>query len=133
MSEKTTRRDVLTQVAGLCSAIAVLGVTQSTFAQESRKRSDEKPTDLPLADPAKGQAAQLQYHANVADVKDPAVRKQQEDMKKEKFENQMCKNCSQYVGVGKKGSDDVGSCKVMTSPKVLVKSTGWCLSWNKKA
>ena len=45
--------------------------------------------------------------------------------------DQACKNCQFYTKAGEVGGKEVGKCLML--PAGVVVSTGWCMSWTKKA
>jgi hypothetical protein len=82
---------------------------------------------FPFVDPSKDTGAALKYHHKNSEVKDAALKIERNGVP---FDKQTCATCMLYTGVGKKGSDEVGKCALF--PNHLVKSTGWCMSWQKK-
>jgi hypothetical protein len=84
--------------------------------------------NLPLVEPGKGMAASLNYHYKNTDVKDKALTIERQGTP---FAKQHCGSCMLYTKVGKKGGEEVGKCQLFQGQ--LVKNTGWCASWNKKA
>jgi hypothetical protein len=83
--------------------------------------------NLPLVEPGKGMAASLNYHYKNTDVKDAALKIERQGTP---FAGQHCGSCMLYTKVGNKSGGEVGKCQLFQGQ--LVKSTGWCASWNKK-
>ncbi|MBK7963527.1 MAG: high-potential iron-sulfur protein [Bdellovibrionales bacterium] len=108
----------------------------SAHAQEKRRgapggaapAAGGKDTDLPLVEPGKDLAATVNYFHKASEVKDAKLKTDRQGVP---FAKQDCAGCSFYASVGKKGSDEVGKCTIFAGK--LVKGTGWCSSWNKKA
>lgn len=69
----------------------------------------------------------LNYKHNAADV--PA--EQQTEKSGVPFSQQNCSSCMFYKVAGQLDGAEVGSCQLFANGKV--KSTGWCVSWAKKA
>ena len=108
----------------------------SAYAEEKRRGSTAgaapagggKDTDLPLVEPGKDVALAVNYVHKVSDIKDAKIKTERQGVS---FANQDCLCCSFYTSVGQKGAYSVGKCTIFAGK--LVKETGWCSSWNKKA
>jgi hypothetical protein len=131
-----SRRGFFKQAAALVGA-ALLAPLAAQAANERRGGGDATPASgggaggdlgLPLVEPGKGMAASLHYHFKSTDEKDPALKIERQGVA---FAKQHCGVCALYTKVGKKGGVEVGKCQLFQGQ--LVKSTGWCSSWNKKA
>lgn len=120
------RRSFFKGMASALGLVLVSGSFTSVFAQ-GRKKKEEKteaakgPT---LVEPGKGMAANVNYQHNHADVKDAALKVEKQGVK---WEAQFCSNCVLYTKLG----DGTGKCTLF--PGQLVKDSGWCTSWSKKA
>jgi hypothetical protein len=73
-------------------------------------------------------AATLHYQHSYKDVKDKSLMVERQGVA---WGKQQCSGCMLFTPVGKKGSDEVGKCALFAGQ--LVKSTGWCSSFSKKA
>jgi len=120
------RRDFFKKL-GLATLAVV--TSQNLFAQ-TRKKKEEAAAggDLPLVTPGQGMAASVNYVHNVADIKDAKLKMDRQGVK---FQDQKCANCMLYSKHGTQGGVEVGKCQLF--PNQVVKATGWCTSWAKKA
>jgi hypothetical protein len=84
--------------------------------------------NLPLVKPGEGMAASLHYQHNHKDIKDKSLMVERQGVP---FDKQHCAVCMLYTPVGKKNGEDVGKCALFAGQ--LVKATGWCTSFSKKA
>lgn len=136
--KNSSRRSFFQVVAGL-AGLAVIAPKSlkglGTVAQAEEKRRGAAPVagaakdgDLPLAEPGKDVAGGMNYQHKHADVKDAKLKTEKQGVA---WDKQLCSGCSFYTAAGKKGADEVGKCIVI--PGKVVKATGWCTSWNKKA
>lgn len=128
MSQLDSRRSFLTML-GL-TGIALLG-SQKLFAEE--KRRAKKPgaggdAGLPLVEPGKGMAANMNYQHKHSDVKSADLKIVRSGVP---FDKQYCDGCMLYASAGKQGGEDVGKCTLFAGQ--VVKAKGWCSSWAKKA
>lgn len=132
-----SRRGFFKQAAALVGA-AILTPMVTNAANERRGGGDSAAApaagggaggdlNLPLVEPGKGMAASLNYHYKNTDVKDKALTIERQGTP---FAQQHCGVCMLYTKVGKKDGGEVGKCQLFQNQ--LVKSTGWCSSWNKK-
>ena len=96
------------------------------FAAAEEKRGGAKAdAALPFVKPGEGMAASLKYVENATkDWKDAALKI---DRMGVKWGQQRCENCALFV----KKDDKSGSCALFANQ--LVKPTGICASWSKKA
>lgn len=135
-----SRRLFFSKVSGALAvgALAKLLPT-SVFAEERRRArpaaggdkaaaTGTGPLSQPLVDPASDVAKAVKYVHNKADIKDAAVKVERMGVA---FDKQFCNNCSFYKEVGSKEGGKVGTCTIFAQK--LVKSEGFCTSWNKKA
>jgi hypothetical protein len=130
-----SRRHFFKQAAAMCGA-ALLAPVTGFAANERRGGGSSAATaaagnadlNLPMVEPGKGMAASMNYHYKNTDVKDAALKIERQGVP---FANQHCASCMLYTKVGKKAGGEVGKCQLFQGQ--LVKSTGWCSSWNKKA
>lgn len=132
MSESNSRRQFLTML-GLTGV--TLLASKNLFAEEKRR---SKPGGagaagggdlaLPLVEPGKGMAANMNYQHSLAGVKDAAMKVERQGVP---FAQQHCNKCMLFTTAGKKGNEEVGKCTLFAGQ--LVKGEGWCSSWAKKA
>ena len=138
MSELSSRRNFFKKTLGLVTLAAVApqilgGAFSSTALADERRRS--KPADaaggdlaLPLAEPGKGIAGNLNYQHKPTDVKDASMKVARQGVA---WGAQHCNGCQFYAKAGSKDGVEVGKCTVIAG--YLVKSTGWCTTWSKKS
>jgi hypothetical protein len=121
------RRDFLKLVIAGVGAATVL--PQLGYAEERRRGgSAAAGGELPLAEPGKGAAGAVNYVHEKSAVKDAGQKKDRQGVP---FAKQSCANCQLYTAHGKKGKDDVGKCTIFQGQ--VVKASGWCTTWAKKA
>jgi hypothetical protein len=111
-----SRREFFKNFLGLAGAVFLAPALLSSTAKAEQKRRPKPGAGGggdELADPTKDMAKTLGY-------------KHKSDQP-----GKECKNCQLFTAAGKKGSDDVGKCAVI--PGKLVKASGYCNSWSKKA
>jgi len=127
---KMERRNFLKMLVVAAGAASVL--PRVALAEERRRGGAAGGAaaggELPLVEPGKGMAKSLNYVHQGSQIKDPALKTERQGVP---FAKQDCKGCQFYTANGKKGADDVGKCSLF--PNQVVKSTGWCSSWAKKA
>lgn len=120
--DKMNRRHFFTKIAQITGvALVAPTVINSVFsssanAQEKRRGGGAAVAggcSLPLVEPGKGTAAAVKYVHKTAD----AAKK--------------CSNCSFYAKKETCKGEEVGTCTIFAGQ--LVKSEGFCSSWNKKA
>jgi hypothetical protein len=119
-----SRRGFFKTVAAI-GGLALLAPLSKVQAEEGRKKADG---DLPLVEPGKDMAATVNYQHKGADVKDAKLKV---DRQGTSFDKQSCSNCMLYAKKGMKDGAEVGACTIF--PGKVVKGSGWCTSWNKKA
>lgn len=126
MQIKNTRREFFKNTLKLSGLMLVLPQALSSLFSSKATAAD---VALPLVDPTKpGMAQGVKYHHKTSDVKDAALKKEKAGVP---FEKQNCANCSFYTKEGMKGGEEVGKCTLF--PNQVVKATGWCNTWAKKA
>jgi hypothetical protein len=127
-----SRRSFLKGGALALAALPLAAViAPSALAKKKEKKSaaGDAPKDAPLPDGEKAVeesdavATALGYKANAKDVDVEKYPKRKGAEGKKQF----CNNCSFYS----KSNDGWGKCTMLQSG--LVKSSGWCNSWQKKA
>jgi len=131
-----SRRGFFKQAAALVGAAVLAPVTG--FAANDRRGGGDTAAapaagggadlNLPLVEPGKGLAASMNYHFKGSEVKDAKLKIERQGVP---FSGQHCSTCMLFTAVGKKGGTEVGKCQLFQGQ--LVKATGWCSSWNKKA
>ncbi len=130
MSQQDSRRQLFKIALGI-SGLALLA-PKSLFAEEKRRAKPGAAGGgdlaLPLVEPGKGMAANMNYQHSQAGVKDAAMKVERQGVP---FAGQYCNKCMLYSSVGKKDGAEVGKCTLFTGQ--LVKGEGWCSSWAKKA
>lgn len=103
-----------------------------TLAQaEEKRRGGESAggNDLPLVDPAKDSTAQgVKYVHKNSDFKEAALKTVRNGVP---FEKQTCSGCALYTKKEVRNGEEVGVCILFA--KKVVKGSGFCTSWNKKA
>jgi len=127
MEQKTSRRQFF-KMAAVASGAMLLAPRILWAERRKAGGGGGGDLDLPLVEPGKGMAANLNYHNKNTDVKEAALKADRQGVK---FADQKCEKCMLYTHVGKKGGADVGKCTLFANQ--LVHSTGWCASWAKKA
>ncbi|MFN8792064.1 MAG: high-potential iron-sulfur protein [Bdellovibrionales bacterium] len=136
---KVSRRAFFTQVSGVLALGAISPLISSQALAEERRRarpaaggdkaaSGSGPLAQPLVDPQSDVAKAVKYVHSKADLKDATAKIERQGVA---YDQQFCNNCSFYKEVGQKEGAAVGSCTIF--PQKLVKSQGFCTSWNKKA
>lgn len=129
---QNSRRDFFKKVAGIASAVvvapAVVNGLFSSVANAEGKRGGAAGGGLPLVEPGKDMAATVNYVHNAKDIKDAKLKTERQGVK---FEQQNCAGCMLYTKEGMQGGVEVGKCSIFAGK--VVKSTGWCTSWAKKA
>jgi hypothetical protein len=75
-----------------------------------------------------GLASSVHYVHKNSEVKDAALKVERGGTP---FAQQTCSKCMLFTPAGKKGGEDVGNCSLFAGQ--VVKATGWCASWSKKA
>ncbi|MCB0348544.1 MAG: high-potential iron-sulfur protein [Bdellovibrionales bacterium] len=126
MSE-LNRRNFFKVAASALGLAVVSGSLTSVFAQGRKKKeapsaaASGKPS---MVEPGKGMAANVNYQEDHKNVKDNSLKVDKQGVK---WADQHCANCVLYT----KSGDGTGKCTLF--PGQLVKDTGWCTSWSKKA
>ncbi len=134
MSEMNSRRQFMKIAFGL-SGIALLAPKIALGAEERRRGAAPAAggaaggdTNLPMVKPGEGMAASVHYEMKNTDVKDASLKVERQGVP---FAKQQCQGCMLYTKAGMKDGAEVGKCTLFNG--MLVKSTGWCASWSKKA
>lgn len=122
----TKRRDFLKIMAVTVGAGILF--PKITMGEERRRGSGAAPAELPLVKPGEGMAKTLNYVHKNTDVKDAALKTARAGVP---FEKQSCANCMLYAKDGNRGTEEVGKCTLFQGQ--VVKASGWCNSWAKKA
>lgn len=122
-----SRRNFLKTVAGFAGLALILPKT-GWAEGGSRGGAAGADASLPLVEPGKGMAVGVNYVNKNTDVKDAKLKVDRGGVP---FAQQTCAKCALYTAAGKKGADEVGKCAIFANQ--LVKASGWCSSWNKKA
>lgn len=121
------RRNFFKVAASAVGLVLASGSVTALLAQGRKKKgADAAPaaTGPTMVEPGKGMAANVNYQHNHADVKDAALKVDKQGVK---WSDQLCSNCVLYT----KDGNGTGKCTLF--PGQLVKDTGWCTSWSKKA
>jgi hypothetical protein len=128
---------------GSLAGLALLAPAQFSNAAEGRKKAEPKKEggELPLVEPGKDMAATVNYVHTNKDIKDAKLKTERQGVA---FEQQNCAGCALYMAKNKKEEvkgkekgkekvdpNEVGTCTLFAGK--VVKGTGWCNSWNKKA
>lgn len=128
------------KIAAAFGGLALLMPTLAKAAEERRRAKPAEPaagaapaagggdTNLPLVKPGEGMAASLHYVHNHKDLKDKSLMVERQGVP---FEKQHCAACMLFTPAGKKNGEEVGKCQLFAGQ--LVKGTGWCTSYTKKA
>lgn len=135
----SSRRDFFKNLVGMVGAGALFPTLLSSVSRAAEEKRRGKPgegaaagaggdANLPLVQPGVGMAASLNYVHNNKDIKDAKLKTERQGVK---FEQQRCQGCMLYTKVGMKNGEEVGKCQLFANQ--LVKSSGWCTSWTKKA
>jgi len=114
--------------AGSVAAAAALPETVIAQGRRGKEAAVAGGSDLPLVTPGQGMAASVNYQHKGSDIKDAKLKTDRQGVK---FTDQKCANCMLYTKHAMQGSEEVGKCQLFANQ--LVKSTGWCTSWAKKA
>jgi len=133
MSQCNSRRQFVKLALGV-SGLAFL--SPNVFGEERRRTAKPGAAGaaaggdlaLPLVKPGEGMAASLNYHHKNTDIKDAALKV---DRAGTPFAQQTCSKCMLYTKAGMKAGEEVGKCTLFAG--MLVKGSGWCTSWAKKA
>lgn len=111
-----SRREFFKNILGLTGVALLAPALFSSTAKAEERRAAKAAgggASEPLAEPGKEIAGSLAY------------------MHKSNQAGKNCAGCMLYAAAGKKNGEDVGKCTVM--PGKLVKASGYCNSWAKKA
>ncbi len=121
-----SRRNFFKVAASALGLALVSGSVGTLFAQgRKKKEAAAAPSKGPtLVEPGKGMAANVNYQHEHKDVKNAALKVDKQGVK---WADQNCANCVLYT------KDGSGTGKCTLFPGQLVKDTGWCTSWSKKA
>lgn len=126
---KTARRDFFKKALfGAGAAVATLGLPQVVLGQRRPRGGDAAKAELKLVTPGQGMAASVNYVHKASDIKDSKIMLDRQGVK---FKDQNCTNCILYTKHGMQGGEEVGKCQLFANE--LVKGSGWCTSWAKKA
>jgi hypothetical protein len=141
MSQSNTSRRQFFKTAAAFGGLALLMPALVQGAEERRRAAPaaggaapdaaaggNADLNLPLVKPGEGMAATLHYQHTHKDIKDKSLMVERQGVP---FDKQHCSGCMLFTAVGKKGSDEVGKCALFAGQ--LVKATGWCTSFSKKA
>jgi hypothetical protein len=122
----------------VCGSFFSVALLSSLARGEERRRArggaDAKgaaasgPLANPLVDSKDPAAVAMNYVEKHGDLKKAELKTERQGVA---FDKQFCNNCSFYKEVGSKNGSQVGTCQLFANK--LVKSEGWCSSWNKKA
>lgn len=123
------RRDFFKSLALGLGTVAAASQVSILAQAQGRKRGGAE-GDVVLAVPGTGQAASINYVHKTSDIKDAALKTERQGVK---FENQNCANCALYVKHGMLGGEEVGKCTILVNKNEVVKASGWCMTWSKKA
>lgn len=118
-----------TLVVGAGATLASQAISSVALGQ-GRKRGGAAGAggELALVTPGQGMAASVNYVHKTADIKDAKLQIERQGVK---FLEQKCSNCILYTKHGMQGGEEVGKCQLFANQ--VVKASGWCTSWAKKA
>ena len=129
-ADNLNRRHFLKVAAGVLGAAVVASKVEIAGAEEKRrakKGGGGGDLDLPIVKPGEGVAGSLNYQHTHDAVKDAKFKVDRAGVS---FDKQKCSGCVFYAKVGDKDGGEVGKCQLIAG--FLVKTGGWCSSWNKK-
>lgn len=122
---KNRRRDFL---KSMVLAVGAAAFSPAIVVAEERRRSGATGGELPLVKPSDSMAKALSYVHKNSDIKDNTMKTVRGGVA---FGKQLCESCQFYTKDGKRGTDAVGKCQLFQGQ--VVKGSGWCNSWTKKA